>query len=229
MKYLEPVITKFRALNARERLLVLAVLAGLVYLVFEVALFRPQALQARAFRQKIAQQQSELTGLNAALQALSLPNQADPLAGQRAERDELRSTFMQAQAVIANASANVRMGELIRSMVSARPGLTLVSLKTLPVETFFRGTATPAVMPAAGAAPATGATPATTLPTLYKHGIEVTVQGEYLALIPYLQDLERNSSGVFWDNVRLDVVTYPDATLKMTVHTLSARPELPLG
>jgi MSHA biogenesis protein MshJ len=67
------------------------------------------------------------------------------------------------------------------------------------------------------------------VPALYKHGIEVTVQGSYPALVAYLQQLERNGGAMFWGNVKLDVIGYPEATLKMSVFTLSPRSEQPLG
>ena len=224
MKYLSRIYKQFLELNMRERLLAIAALAGVIYFLFDVALLRPQQTQAKILREQVARQEAELAAFNNALQALSARGQADPLTKQRAERDELRSTIAQAQSVIGRASADVRLGNVIRGLVAATPGLTLVSLKTLPPQTVFSGVA-PAATAASGAAPAA----VLAMPTLYKHGVEVTLQGKYLALIPYLQGLERSANGIFWNNVKVEVVSYPDATLRMTVYTLSARPELPLG
>ena len=223
MIYLNRIFKQFMALSLRERLLSIAGIAAVVYFLFDLTLVQPQQRQTKALREKISQQESELSAFAKAMQALSDGGTADPLALQRAERDELRNKFAQAESVIGRATAEVRLGEVIRSMIAAKPGLTLVSLKTLPVETFFK----PAAVPAA---PASSVVPVSSivLPTLYKHGIDVTVRGSYVTLIPYLQELERNSN-LFWGNVRIDVATHPDATLKLTIFTLSARPELPLG
>jgi MSHA biogenesis protein MshJ len=207
MAYLNQFLKQFMNLSTRERVLALAAFLGVVYFVFELSLLRPQQAEAKALREQIAQQEAELAAFNGALQTLAARGKTDPLAAQRAERAQLRDTVAQGEAVIGRAAAQVRMGEVIRSMVASTPGLTLVSLKTLPVETFFQGASS----------------------TLYKHGIDVTVQGSYAALIPYLRAMERNANGIFWNQVKLDVVAYPDATLKITVYTLSARPELPLG
>jgi MSHA biogenesis protein MshJ len=124
------------------------------------------------------------------------------------------------------------MGDVVRAMIAAKPGLTLVSLRTLPVEQFYQPPAPPA--PAAGAsaaasAPVAHAAASVSVPPLYKHGIEVTVQGSYPALVAYMQQLERSGSSMFWGNVTLDVVGHPEARLKMSVFTLSPRPEQPLG
>ncbi|ROZ68588.1 hypothetical protein [Ramlibacter sp. WS9] len=224
MKYFTPLVKQFQALSMRERLWAIAALVGVVYFIFEFALLRPQQSTARALGTQIEQQQVELDAVTKALRVLEDPGKVDPLARQRAERDELRNTAAQGDAVIAHASVDVNLLQLIRATTTSKPGLTLVSLKTLPVDIFLRVGAAPAVgmadMKTAGAAPA---------PALYKHGIEVTVQGSYPALVAYMQELERNAKGVFWGNVRLETLAYPDATLKMTIHTLSARQELPLG
>lgn len=225
MKYADFLFARFKGLSPRERVLLVGALLVAVWLLFDFTLFRPQQTQARLLRDKIAQQQIDVEALNKAVQALSISQKTDPLAKQRAERDELRNTFAQAQSLITNASVNVRMSEVIRTIVASRPGLTLVSLKTIPSEPFFKGAAVMAVAPASGAK--AGAVEST--PTLYRHGVEVVLKGTYASLVPYLRELERNADGIFWSQVKLDVGTYPETTLRMTIFTLSARPELPLG
>jgi MSHA biogenesis protein MshJ len=232
MKYLNPLLVQFKALNTRERLLTIAAFLGVIYFIFDFALIRPQTTQAKQLRQKIEQQDTELVVATQALQALSAASAADPLAGQRAQRDAMRATFAEAEALMGRVAVDVRMGDVVRAMIAAKPGLTLVSLRTLPVEQFYQPPAPPA--PAAGAsaaasAPVAHAAASVSVPPLYKHGIEVTVQGSYPALVAYMQQLERSGSSMFWGNVTLDVVGHPEARLKMSVFTLSPRPEQPLG
>lgn len=226
MKYLKPLLVQFKALNTRERLLTIAAFLGVIYFIFDFALIRPEAAKARDLRSKIEKQETELATAAQALSALSAASAADPLAKQRAERDQMRATFAEAEALMARLSNDVRLSDVVRAMVAARPGLTLVSLRTLTPEQFYQTPAAPA--PASGAsAPVTTALPL--VPPLYKHGIEVTVQGSYPALVAYMQQLERSGGAIFWGNVKLDVVGYPDAVLKMSVFTLSPRSEQPLG
>jgi MSHA biogenesis protein MshJ len=59
--------------------------------------------------------------------------------------------------------------------------------------------------------------------------VEVVVRGPYPALVAYLQTLQRNPNRIFWAKVRLDVATYPQAVLMLTVYTVSNRAESPLG
>ena len=225
MKYLDQISKQFLALSVRERVMAIAALLGVLYFIFDFALFTPQQKEAKALRDQIARQDVELAAFATAVQQLSSKTQVDPLAKERAERDEIRRSIAQSAAQVGNISVDIRVGELIRAMVASTPGLTLVSLKTLPVETFFKAGPTPATA-ASGSVPAAGSS---SLPTLYKHGVEVTVNGKYVSLIPYLQGLERNTKGIFWSSVKVDVGTYPDAQLKMIIYTLSPRPDLALG
>ena len=231
MKYLNPLLVQFKALSTRERLLTIAAFLGVIYFIFDFALIRPQTAQAKELRQKIARQEAEFAAANQALRALSAASAADPLAKQRAQRDEMRATFAEAEALMGRVASDVRMGDVVRAMIASRPGLTLVSLRTLPVEQFFQSPPPPASASASAPAAAASApvAPVVAVPTLYKHGIEVTVQGSYPALVAYMQQLERNGGAMFWGNVTLDVVGHPEARLKMSVFTLSPRPEQPLG
>jgi MSHA biogenesis protein MshJ len=87
-----------------------------------------------------------------------------------------------------------------------------------------------------GAAPAIPANPATptlrsggretvkadTTPTLvYTHGVEIVVDGTYLDMMHYMAALEAMPWQIFWGRARLDVTSYPDSRLALTVYTLS--------
>lgn len=229
-KYFTPLLVQFKALNTRERVLTVAAFLGVIYFIFDFALLRPQAAQTRELRQKIERQEIEIATAAQTLKTMSATAATDPLAKQRAQRDEMRATFSEAEALMARVSNEVRIGDVVRAMVDAKSGLTLVSLRTLPTEPFFHSPspAAQAPAPAAGAsAPATPSAPP--VPALYKRGVEVTVRGSYPALVAYMQQLERNGGAMFWGNVTLEVVGYPEARLKMSVFTLSPRSEQPLG
>ncbi len=223
MKTFKPWLTKFQALTVRERLLAVLGLLAVLYFLADAALLGPQGKQNKALQQQIEQQKTELTAFTKMMSELSSNQQVDPLAQERAERDDLRLRVLQAQSVIGQTTSGRQLSEVIRAMIGATPGLSLVSFKTLPAEPFFKAVSAAPANPA----PNAQANPAAL--TLFKHGIEVSVKGNYPALIAYLQSLQRSPNPVFWANASLDVTTYPEATLKITVYTLSERFESPLG
>ena len=56
---------------------------------------------------------------------------------------------------------------------------------------------------------------------VYKHGIELTLQGAYLDLLDYLARLERLPVQMFWAHAKMDAGDYPRVRLTVTVYTLS--------
>lgn len=219
MKKFKQALLKFQALTLRERLMAVAAVLVVLFFLADWAVLGPQRNRNKAAQEQIGQQKIELDALTQVMAELAGSQQVDVLAKDRAERDDLRARVAEAESFIGQATNGAPLGEVIRAMISATPGLTLVSLKTLPVEVFYKPGA------------ASGAQPNAAAPklTLYKHGVEVAIKGKYLALLPYLQSLQRNPNRRFWASVKLDVATYPEATLRMTVYTLSERAESPLG
>ncbi|MQA41784.1 type II secretion system protein GspM [Rugamonas aquatica] len=71
--------------------------------------------------------------------------------------------------------------------------------------------------------PATG-TPAAAqaqTPLLYRHGVQLVLQGSYLEMIDYLEALEALPTQLFWGAAALDAEQYPQARLTLTLYTLS--------
>lgn len=226
-------VDAFLSLSKRERILSVVALLAVVAGCVEFLWVQPAAAEAKSLRARVTEQDSKSVVLETALRNGAVARaQPDPLAAQKIERDQLRATLLEAETVLSQAGGDVRMGDLIRGLVASSPGLTLVSLKTMPPELFFKGTAAPAsgaAAPARAAASGAAAPVTTALPPLYRHGVEVVVQGRYVTLIPYLQALEKNTRGVFWGPVKFEVGNYPDATLRITLYTLSLLPELSLS
>jgi MSHA biogenesis protein MshJ len=56
---------------------------------------------------------------------------------------------------------------------------------------------------------------------LYRHGVQVVLQGSYLDMVAYMESLERMPSQLFWGKAKLDAEDYPAARLTLTLYTLS--------
>lgn len=225
MKYLKPALLKFQALTRREQLMAVLVVIVVLSFLADLALFGPQRNKSKVLQQQIAQQKIELNALSKVIAETSSSLSPDGLSRERAERDDLRARLAQAESLIGGVAHDAPLSEVLRAMIMARPELTLLSLKTLPPEMFYRAPV------AVSGAQRNAAQPTATAAqlSLYKHGVEVAVKGSYLTLLPYLQNLQHHPNRLFWANVKLEVLTYPEATLKMTIYTLSDRPESPLG
>jgi MSHA biogenesis protein MshJ len=59
------------------------------------------------------------------------------------------------------------------------------------------------------------------LALLYRHGVEVTVRGNYLDMLNYMATLEALPTGLLWGSAELQAEEYPDSRLTLTLYTLS--------
>jgi MSHA biogenesis protein MshJ len=91
--------------------------------------------------------------------------------------------------------------------------LRLLGVRTLPVA--------PLTLKAGdGASPPADRSDA--LPTaLYKHGIEIKVEGSYEDLVAYVERLEQAKLKLLWSSVLLSADAHPKLLLTLTVYTLS--------
>jgi MSHA biogenesis protein MshJ len=56
---------------------------------------------------------------------------------------------------------------------------------------------------------------------IFKHGVQMTVRGNYADLMQYLTALEKMPTQMFWGMAKLSVIQYPNAELTLTLYTLS--------
>ena len=83
------------------------------------------------------------------------------------------------------------------------------------------GAASAASMPQAAQVPAL---PAASGPGLWRHGLEITLEGSYADLSAYVQNLEALPQRVLRGGMKFQVEAHPKATLTLTLYTLSLDP-----
>jgi MSHA biogenesis protein MshJ len=214
----EKLARKFDALQARERVMVfvagLAVIAGLGFtLVIDGALTRHkiQAANADKLRTDLAQLQKQ----NAELSRL-LSQDADAEGRKRVEdlRRQLGAFDSELRSVQQGLVPPNRMVKVLEDMLSRDANVRLVKLRTLPVTALTETAGAPVE---GSAAKSTGATKN----LVYKHGIEVTVESNYLDLLAYQTRLEKLPWRMFFARTSVNAVDYPKVLMTITLYTLS--------
>ncbi|HMV00736.1 MAG TPA: type II secretion system protein GspM [Rhodocyclaceae bacterium] len=217
--FLAPLAKRYDALQRRERVLVAAV-AVLGPLLLGLSLFvDPQFARVRTLRNAIEQQRSTLADTRNQVTLLETQAQADPdgpkkaeLAGlqrQLAESDqrllELRDTLV----------APEEMNRLLERLLVHHGGLRLVSLRTLPPESILGA-------PSKGEGKTEAKVAQERQFDIYRHGVEMRLEGGYLELLGYLEQLEKAERKLLWGAVQLTVVAHPKARMTLTVYTLGS-------
>lgn len=211
-KYAAP----FDAMSRRERALICAAVLGGIAFVGLNFFIEPALKRASLAERGIAEQRSLLSGTQAQIAAVQGQTQ-DP---DRIARGELAELKRQLGEVKARFSALERelvppqnVVALLDDLIGRQRGLRLLSLRTLPV--------TPLLETRQSAAVGADAPLAAGSDGLFKHGVEIRVEGSYQELSTYLAQLEKSPLKLLWSGVALSAENHPRLVLTLTVYTLS--------
>jgi MSHA biogenesis protein MshJ len=213
---------RYDALQLRERRLVgVALLGGIVLIGY--ALFVEPAMRREQLAERgAAEYRTQLAAVQAQMAVLSSPSQNPDFAAQ-AElaklNQQLAGLASRLQVMEGSLVPPQRMTALLEDMIGQRTGLRLLSLKTLPVAPLLDrkdDAGKPAATP-----PAQGDEVSNPRAGLFRHGVEIRLQGSYQELAAYLQRLEKSDLKLLWSSVALSAEKHPKLELTLTVYTLS--------
>jgi MSHA biogenesis protein MshJ len=213
---------KIDALSERERIIVFGAAVLVVLFVMTTFFISPTVKRIKSLSAQMQQQQTELAALKLQVQALQTAN---PEMLSRAHRDNLQQQIAEANGVIQGMQENLvpaqKMNKLLQDMLSRNPRLQLVAMRTLPVSPLVKPSAVPPVVAEGATVPAPAAAGSVPDDNIFKHGVELTLEGSYVDLHDYLQRIEQLPWHMFWARAELDTENYPRLRLKLTIYTLS--------
>lgn len=202
--------SRIDAMTLRERIAIFVAAVAVVLFVINSFALEPLFARNRSLVEQIRQQNMQIEAANAGVAAQMAAFGADPdvaarkqLAGLNREAAALTGALRATQHGLV---APEKMGQLLQQLLRSNGKLKLLSLRTLPV------------MGMGGSADAKAAPAQHEL--LYRHGVEVVLQGGYLDMLDYMEALEGSPQQVFWGRAQLDAHDYPAATLTLTLYTL---------
>jgi MSHA biogenesis protein MshJ len=210
--------SRFDTLKPRERVMVfaagVAIIAGLGFiLAIDGALAKHKILAANAEKHRI--DLAQLQKQNAELSRLLAQ---DPDVEGRKHTDDLRRQLGGYDTELRGVQQGLvppnRMAKVLEDMLSRDSHVRLVKLRTLPVAAL--------VEPGGVRADNMAAKPSVPSKNLvYKHGIELTVEGNYLDLLEYQARLEKLPWRMFFARTSVNAVDYPRVLMTITLYTLS--------
>ncbi len=210
MNYLENAIAGFARLKLVERLLIVALISVAAYLIVDFTLLVPQQKKIIALHLMDKEHKAALAVLE--LEAAKSNNNT---SSERTTLENLKKQIAEVNAFYGPAGVtNSEVGQLLQQLLNVNPGLTLVAIKTLPVAQLF--------------AMENKVAGSDTQKPLYKHGVEVSVRGDYMTLLSYMEHLQKYPKSLFWAEAKLDVSAYPVSVLSLVIYSLSDQASTPL-
>jgi MSHA biogenesis protein MshJ len=217
-------LQKLDALTRRERLMVFAAGAGLIlFLAYELGI-GPAVNRARSLGEIVANQKNQIVAGSAQRAELQRLLKQDPdaavrehIAARRKQIAEIDTHLLRLQRTLVPPES---MGAVLEQLVGSEGRVRIVRLRNLPPAPLVEKGATQTPAPNA-------AVPATLSPDgqegnrrVFKHGVQVVVEGPYLDLLAYVARLEKQPWQVYWGRTVL-TADYPKARVELTLFTLS--------
>ncbi len=233
---------RFEALSLRERVLFLISILAVLYFAWDLVLMEKVRHQQKNTVIQMKKWQSQIADIDRRILTTSatLSGNQQTQAMLRIERlkSEISDINQRQKALAVSFIRPRQMVDVLKGLLATERGLQLTRLQSLAVQPLIRKvpepktansvvkkSATNAKLPEAkGSEPATlekNASGATTLPEVYKHGLEIVFQGDYNSTLSYLQKLEQLPWKFYWEEVVYEVLDYPKAQIMVRIHTLS--------
>ncbi len=223
-KYWQLFAVKIDSRNQRERTLIFVMALVVVASMLNALLIDPLLARKKRLTQEVGLQETQLQEVRGQIQAIVTSGRSDPDAPARARLAALEQKKAQTDATLQSVQQSLvapdSMAHLLEDVLSQNRNLKLVALKTLPISGVLDAPdSKPVAGQPAGTKPEEQAKPVG--PSIYKHGVEITVAGSYADLTQYLDALEKLSWQMYWGKAEMRVEEYPRVTLTITLYTLS--------
>ncbi|MCX7218651.1 MAG: MSHA biogenesis protein MshJ [Burkholderiales bacterium] len=226
---------KIDALSLRERGIMLAVLAVAIIFIVNTFIIDPQFRKQKMLADQMKTQRAQIAAIQAEIaQRIVMKNQDPDLEIKRILQDR-QTQLAQMSSKLLEFHKNLvqpeKMAALLENLLKRNRSLQLLSLNSMPAVNVVD--ALDEVATTAAQIDKSNLTAQTARPKdaqvqnlnntgiVYKHEMELVVQGGYLELLSYLRELEALPESVYWSKGQLSVIEYPQARLQLKLFTLS--------
>lgn len=213
-------VRRFNQRNQRERLMLIAAAAALAWMAADRLWFGPALQDWQAARTALASARHQREDLQADIgqrQARS----ASMVRAQQAELAQWRQRLKDGDAGLRGHEDSLvgadRMLDLLDKLLARHGEVRVRGLRSLGRSDLLNPAAGPAPAASAAAAPAP-------VVGLYRHGVELVLEGSYADLLGYLKAMEALPQRVLWGGASLQVEQHPRCVLTLRVYTLSRDP-----
>jgi MSHA biogenesis protein MshJ len=216
------------AMAQRERVLLFLALIAVVGFIMNAAFIDPQTTRIKMLSARMAQQQTEMQAFQLKIKSMEQQLAATD-ASNRARRDAVKTEIDAIDGNLKDLQHKLvpaqNMKAVLQDMLARDARVQLVSMRTLPVTSLVEKKNEKPNAPATPAKAEDGQGKEyknlSAEGAVFKHGVQITVQGSYSELYDYLARLEKLPWRMFWLRASLNAESYPRVTLTITVYTLS--------
>jgi len=208
-RYWELMQNKVESMPLRERMFLFVAMAFIVIALTSKLLLNPLLEKQKGLSAKLLQQQEQMKALQATVQALSQARQNDVNKPLRESLAKLKLQLEDEDVYIKGQNDHLvdpgKIASLLEQVLNKNGKLQVVALENLPVSFV----AARAKVASAGQK------------SVFKHGVRITLRGNYLDLLQYLAEVEKASVLMYWDKADFNVDKLANGELVLNLYTLS--------
>jgi MSHA biogenesis protein MshJ len=220
---LQKYVQRLDALTRRERGMAFAAGAVVIlFLAYELGI-GPAVQHGKELAARIAEQSNQIVVATAQKAELERLLKQDPdvamqerIAARRKQIAEIDAQLSSLQRTLVPPE---RMGAVLEQLVARGGPVRIVRLRNLPAAPLVEKQ-----VPSGSSVGPGAATPSAAGQDgnrhVYKHGVQVVVEGPYLDLLAYVARLEKQPWQVYWGRTVM-TADYPKAQVELTLYTLS--------
>jgi MSHA biogenesis protein MshJ len=200
----------FEGLSQRERFILIGAAAVIAVLLAELASWGPGRERLEAATTQLSSLKTQQSSLENELGQLDQSEALDPDAAARRQLDRL-------DAEIAGVDEKLRLNTLqiltpdqarsvLRDVIDNIQGIRFLGIRTEPPVTLVN-------------------TAPEDLPTLFRHGLVIDLEGEYLSMLDYTRALEALPWSFYWLGLEVDAYEPGPRRFRLHLYTVSLRKE----
>ena len=225
-------LRRFNQRNQRERMVLIAACIALTWMAADRLWLGPALKDWQQARTAIAEARQKRDTLQAEIRQRQADN-ASLVRAQQAELAQWRQRLKDADASLRTHEASLvgadRMVDLLERLLARHGEVQVRGLRSLGRSDLLHpadstGAAAPAAPAATASAAVKQALASAPVVGLYRHGVELVLEGSYADLLSYLQAMEALPQRVLWGGASLQVEQHPRSVLTLRVYTLSRDP-----
>jgi MSHA biogenesis protein MshJ len=209
-------IEKFNTFSFRERILVMLGVFGFIYMIWKTVLFGFILPTDEELAKRTDTAKQQINTLKTQVDAISKVIADDPTKNLKTRLENLKNENKNLESTIRAKTNNMieakEMVTIIKQLVEQTKGLTILSMESsapIPLLKVDKEKNKEVVQTDKKAL------------QVYQHQLTIELSGGYLETYEFLKRAESSKMNIFWDELSYEVETYPKATIKLIVHTLS--------
>lgn len=198
----------FAARDLRERAILLGAFSAILFFVWLTYAFDPIQLSQSSFDREITNTVLQINNEIDRNEQVRSTYTSDPDSFARRRLGELQAQVNEIDAQLLDLYGELilpsQMANVLSDVLQRETTLRLIELENLAPEVLFDSGSEADVQ-------------------VYRHGLSLKLEGEYLETIRFLKQLESLGANFFWENLSYQVNEHPDGTISLNIFTLSTQ------